>query len=386
MNDLPGVSAKATLERGATPGATRVIIDASEGPLLNATLSADNFGNYYTGVWRGTGQAAINDAFGIGDQLSLSLTGGEGLFLGRASYGLPVGSNGLRANLAFTVLYYEVGRELSSLDSNGRADTINLSASYPLVRSRSASLWGNFSYECRMLMDNANGVKTRDRKVNTGTFDLFSTLYDSIGGGGLTSLRLSLAAGDLNLSGVPTAEAADAAGGQTAGKYVKFGYSAARLQRATERLSLFAAINGQFATSNLDSSEEFILGGPSGVRAYPVGEGSGDEGAVLTFETRYDLFADRSLGNLQLVGFLDAGHTLINRNEYPGGFNNAANSNEYWISGGGAGLNYDKPGVCSIRLSYANKIGHNSGRTVAGKDSDNHNSDGQFWLQAIAWF
>lgn len=386
LNDLPGLSARATLERGDTPGTTRIIIDAMEGALLDANLSVDNFGNYYTGAWRGTGQAAVNDAFGIGDQLSLSLTGSEGLIQGRAAYGVPVGSSGLRANLAYTGLYYEVGEELTSLDSNGRADTLNLSASYPIARSRTASLWGNASYEYRKLQDEANGVETRDRAINVGSYDLSSTLYDGFGDGGLTSMRLAITSGDLNLSGNAPAEAADAAGPKTAGSYVKINYSLARLQRASQRLSLFAAINGQIAGCNLDSSEEFILGGPSGVRAYPMGEGSGDEGTVLTFETRYDLDLQPSWGSFQVVGFIDSGHTRLNHENYPGGVTNATDRNDYWLSGGGAGINYDKPGLFSLRLAYAAKIGNNPGRSYTGKDSDNHNSDGQLWLQAIAWF
>ena len=54
----------------------------------------------------------------------------------------------------------------------------------------------------------------------------------------------------------------------------------------TDRVSLYAAINGQFASKNLDISEKMGLGGANGVRAYPEGEAYGDQGYVLNLEAR----------------------------------------------------------------------------------------------------
>ncbi len=51
----------------------------------------------------------------------------------------------------------------------------------------------------------------------------------------------------------------------------------------TRRMALFKA---QLSSGNLDSSSKFSLGGPAGVRAYPVGEGSGDQGLQLSLEAR----------------------------------------------------------------------------------------------------
>jgi hemolysin activation/secretion protein len=51
--------------------------------------------------------------------------------------------------------------------------------------------------------------------------------------------------------------------------------------------TLYASFSGQRASKNLDSSEEFFLGGPNGVRAYPQGEGAGDEGWLSRLELRH---------------------------------------------------------------------------------------------------
>ena len=93
------------------------------------------------------------------------------------------------------------------------------------------------------------------------------------------------------------------------GSYHKLGFNVARLQRVTDRVSLYGAINGQFASKNLDISEKMGLGGMYAVRAYPVGEAYADEGYVATLEARLLLpkFSERMPGQMHLIGFVDTG-------------------------------------------------------------------------------
>jgi len=67
----------------------------------------------------------------------------------------------------------------------------------------------------------------------------------------------------------------------------------------------------QRSEKNLDSSEQFTLGGPTGIRAYPVGEAPGDQGWVSSAELRY-----RVIPALQLVAFYDLGAVEANRYTY----------------------------------------------------------------------
>ena len=142
MQDLPGVAAsRASLAPGTSPGTTRVTIDVTESPLLGGMISADNYGDRYTGAWRGTGRVTANGPLGVGDSLSLSVTGAEHTIQGSAVYALPLGGSGLTGSLAYSGLYYELGEDLASLEAEGRADTLAASLTYPLVRSRALSLW-----------------------------------------------------------------------------------------------------------------------------------------------------------------------------------------------------------------------------------------------------
>ena len=386
INDLPGVAAKGTLERGEVYGTTRVLLDVTEGPLLSGGISADNFGNRYTGAWRGTGFLSINDPFGIGDQLSLSMTGAENLYQGRAVYSAQLHPRGLKGTVSFSSLYYKLGSNLAALDANGYADTIGASLSYPIIRSRTFSLWTSAGYEYRMLNDYTAATLTKDRDIHSGTVDVSSSSLDSFGGGGLTSIRLAFTAGDLALGNRTNAQN-DGITAQTAGTYTKLGYSVARLQRLIDNLTLFGSVSGQLALNkNLDSSEEFILGGPSGVRSYPTGEGSGDEGHAFTLELRYDTPLPQSYGTLQLVGFGDAGTVTLHHKLWPNAVAIATAKNSYWLGGAGIGVNYSYKSLLALRGTWAHTIGSNDGRSLTGKDADNRSEDNRFWLQASVWF
>ena len=61
---------------------------------------------------------------------------------------------------------------------------------------------------------------------------------------------------------------------------INFYYS----QWINENLNFKTSGLAQFSNKNLDSSEQLSLGGITGVRAYPSGEASGDQGYKLTTE------------------------------------------------------------------------------------------------------
>jgi len=149
------------------------------------------------------------------------------------------------------------------------------------------------------------------------------------------------------------------------GTFNKLAYSLSRQQRVSDKYSLQLALSGQQASKNLNSSEKFSLGGASGVRAYPQGEGSGDQGLLANLEVH------RSLNEqLQALVFYDAGSVDINRNPY--GATAAANTR--FISGAGLGLN-GQVGQLQFKTSVAWR--------ASGGDpvSDTSTRNPRWWLQ-----
>jgi len=385
INDIPGLSARGVLERGDTPGTTRVLIEAVEGPLFGGNASVDNFGNRYTGTLRGTTQVTLNDALGLGDELRLGVTGAEDFYSGAVNFALPIGSSGLRAGVGYSALYYELGKEFSALDADGRADSLSLSLQYPFVRTRAFSFWQGFTYAYRDLEDRIDRDVVRDHELHLATFEWTLSASDRFGGGGLTSARAGFTIGGLKL-GIGADAAADAAGPDSEGRFSKFTYSFSRLQRLTNQLTAFGALNGQFASQNLDSSEKFILGGPTAVRAYPVGEAAGDEGHSLTLELRYDLPVMSRWSDIQLVTFFDAGNITFYADPWNNAVISATGENDYWLYGGGFGVNLGKVGRYALRTSFAHTLGNNPGRSLDGNNADGKDGDSRAWVQGVVWF
>ncbi|MDP2034781.1 MAG: ShlB/FhaC/HecB family hemolysin secretion/activation protein [Polaromonas sp.] len=373
LSDIPGVNIKSTLVPGETPGSSDLVVDITPGKRVSGSVDVDNAGNYYTGEYRLGGTVNINNLLGQADVLSLrAVTSGSGLNYGRASYQMQFGK--ATAGIAYSRLAYELGKEFAPLQANGTAEVASVYGSYPLIRSRNTNLNAGLNYDHRTFQDRIDVFPSvTDKKANVLTASLYGNHRDNLGGGGVNAFSLGLSAGNLDIE-TPAALAADAASARTNGSYGKLAFSASRLQRMTDTLSLYAGINGQLASKNLDASEKMVLGGMDGVRAYPQGEAFGDQGYLVTLEARQLLPKPESLpGQVHLIGFVDAGTVTINKKPW------ATGDNQRSLGAYGVGLTWGDPGNFAIRTYYARKLG-NSAATAAPDKS------GRFWIQAIKYF
>lgn len=380
MNDLPGISAKASLAAGSSPGTTAILVDVIEGPLLSGALWSDNQGNRYTGTWRGNGLLNINDPFRYGDQMSLLLTGTEGLVQGRAGYSFPLAPNGLKGTIAYTGMTYDLVGDMASLKAGGYSHSLDAGLSYPWIRSRTVNVTSSLGYQFKSLTDSVDNSDIRDKRLHSGTAGISGDLYDTFMGGGYTIWNAGVTAGTFR-EGL-----ADIAVTGAEGSYARFNLGLSRLQRLAERVSINLSWSAQLALDNLDSSEKFNLGGPNGVRAYAVGEGSGDSGHLFNIDLRYELPLPTAFGALQLSGFYDAGQVTLHHDAWPNSVVTATNKNSYWLQGGGIGLNYSYSGTFNLRSSWARVIVDNPGRSIDGKDADGRSDADRFWLQAMFLF
>ena len=128
-------------------------------------------------------------------------------------------------------------------------------------------------------------VTASPKKVPGAKLGFSGDTRDGLGGGGWNVFSAGWTIGSLDIES-PIERAADALTARSQGGYHKLQLSAARLQTLSGPLSLYAAVRGQLAFDNLDSSEKMELGGAYGVRAYPEGESYGDQGYIATAEAR----------------------------------------------------------------------------------------------------
>jgi hemolysin activation/secretion protein len=374
LSDIPGVRVKSTLAPGAEVGTSDLIVDIAPAPRISGSVEADNAGNRFTGAYRAGGTVYLNDPAGIGDQASLRLLASSGgLAYGRAAYQAPVGE--ATVGVAFTHLRYALGKEFSVLDADGTADIVSLFGSYPLVRSRRVNLSALAGFDARKLKDRVGATGTRsDKSIRALTLGFSGDSRDGLGGGGWNAFSAGWTFGRLDIE-TPLERAADALTARTQGHYGKLQFAAARLQTVSGPLSLYAAVRGQLAFDNLDSSEKMELGGAYGVRAYPEGEAYGDQGYIGTLEARLMLnqWTGTLPGRLQLIAFADVGEVRYAHDPWFTGSNHASRS------GVGAGVNWAGPHGLVLRGSYAAKLGDQP--ATSGPDRP-----GRFWFQATKLF
>jgi hemolysin activation/secretion protein len=375
VQELPGSApGRAILSPGQAIGETDLRVEIEPGRRIGGAIELDNYGSYFTGATRLSGQLDLYSPLRLGDWLSIRATKGfSGLEYARAGYELPVGGDGLKLGAAYAHVDYRLGKSFSALDASGDADTVSLYASYPLIRSRSHNLYGKVIAERKDLQDRVNVTSTvSDRNSSTGALALNGDYFDSLGGGGASAYFLTYTGGTLRID-TPAIKAIDDATARTSGSFNRWNAGYVRQQGLTERASLYVSIFAQKAGKNLDSSEKMFLGGIGGVRAYPQGEAPGDSGYVASAELRYAFNFAALPGTWQASAFLDSGEVKINEDPF------IAASNRRRLSGGGLGLEWIQTGDFSVRLSVAQRIGN--ARATSGPDGHTRG-----WLQAIKYF
>ena len=146
------------------------------------------------------------------------------------------------------------------------------------------------------------------------------------------------------------------------GTFSKIVANLTSVQTFSKQWDILLRFQGQMAGNNLDSSEQIYLGGANAVRAYPQGEGSGDEGYQATAELRYHT----KVPGVTLSTYFDIGHVKYTHNgAMPGGTT---------LKGWGIGVAWNRPNDFFARFDYARRIG------LANNATDDAKSKQRMWF------
>ncbi|NVO06417.1 MAG: ShlB/FhaC/HecB family hemolysin secretion/activation protein [Rhodoferax sp.] len=377
-NDLPGAGVEASLVPGANPMHTDVAVTSLDKPASYADLGTDNAGAESTGIYRLSAYGQFGNPGGYGDRLAWNALHSDGSDYVRLAYSLPLGGDGWRVGVNSARFDYKLNAaDLAALHATGSSDVNGLEASYPLLRARQHNLQLNLAYDQRHYENRANAATTTRYRIDSLGLGLEGNTYESARGNAFSSAALTWVAGYLDLGGSPN-QAADAATTQAAGSYNKLRYSLSRQQDIAPTLAWYAALTGQMADKNLDSSEKLYLGGADGVRAFPSSEAGGSEGQVLNLELRWR--PDAAWG---LTGFYDWGEIQVNRfNSFVG----AATPNRYALQGGGLALSWQGVSGVRLALSWARRSQANPNPTAGGNDQDGTRHIDRIWASAHVFF
>ncbi|RBA23597.1 ShlB/FhaC/HecB family hemolysin secretion/activation protein [Herminiimonas fonticola] len=287
---------------------------------------------------------------------------------------------GTQIGFSIARLEYALEKQFAALGATGNADVLTLNLSHPFIRSRTNNLYGLLSIDQKKLSDEtATPVQQSDRKINAVHFGLAGQYVDKLfGWSGFSAYRVNATAGHLHLDQASLAFDSGPGGSNAAGSFGKLNLDYQRTQIFSATSSLYASLQAQLASKNLGSAEKMSLGGPEGVRSYPVGEGIGDEGALVRLEYRHRLPSTvEAIGApLTLLAFYDYGHLHFN---HDGAINaNAVNSTS--LGAVGIGATVEKIGDFAIKAYLAWRT------TDALPTTGDPDRSPRAWLSVQKWF
>ncbi|MCW1966408.1 ShlB/FhaC/HecB family hemolysin secretion/activation protein [Polynucleobacter sp.] len=383
LNETPGVMVASQLEPGKNDGETAVRVQLTEPPVGAGRVELNNYGSRTTGANQGVIALNANNVTGIGDQAALNGIYSEGSQYIQGAYSIPGSKDGLRLGVAGTYLNYKnVSNYASPNGGWGDSWTAGLSAAYPLIRSQATNLNATMNYDVKSYMNKNQATQyvISSYNINNFSIGMSGNHYDGFGGGGISTGSVSLVFGYLDVLGTST----PGYGAYTPPSFTKLAVSGSRNQQLTEDglTSFYIAASGQMASVNLNSAEQFYLGGPYGVRAYPVAQAGGSQGGLATAELRRQLPQ-----NVTISAFFDAGVVQQYKNVYPGWQGLTHANNTYSLMGAGLGVKW-MYGGWNVAGSVAWKVGNNPLYNQYGQavNTDGTTTNPRGWITASYTF
>ena len=354
ISDLYGLGLRVDVKPGRLPGTAIVVFSPRPQKRVSGSVTLDADGSPYIGRYRIGARLTVASPLGIGDGLSLSAlestTGG--LKFALLGYTAPIGGSGLKAGLAVSSLRYAIDSNIFPIGYTGSATAVNVFALYPIVRSRNLNLFVVGGGDDKRYDDSISQLDTR-KTVRDVSLQFSGDFRDAWLRGGIGTFDLSVEHGRIDLSGL------GGVGNDDAPTFDKFNFGVTRLQNLVpDHYQLYVAVHGQWALDNLDTTEQFRVGGPDGVRAFAPGEGSSDSGVLGSLELRW-LPPQRLFGRMAremvLAAFVDAAEVQFRHdpNVLPRapGYRNTAS-----YQGIGISLAMSRPGHYGLTVSLARPL------------------------------
>ena len=322
LRDLAGVDAVADVQPGAQPGEADVVVTAKpSGRGWSALFGADNYGTRSAGDARAYVDAEAHNLAGRGDVLGarVQLTeDGTDNTLFRIGYSTTLGgghATRLGAQVARTE--YALGKQFEALGAVGHAEVASLNLTQPFVRTRPLNVFGAIAVERKDLTDRTTTPASKvDRRVDAVRISALGNFVDDAAGSSFSSYALSFTQGRLKLDAAAKALDQGAFGLDTAGTFRKLNLELQRLTAIGAAGRFMLGVQAQAASRNLTSAEQMSLGGPTGVRGYPVGEGVGDTGGIVNVEYRH-AFAPLGAVPVAASVFYDLGRVKFHQDGAP---------------------------------------------------------------------
>jgi hemolysin activation/secretion protein len=302
-NDLPGIELRSVLAPSKAPGAADLTLVASV-KKFEGFASIDNYGSRYLGPGQFTLGLVGNQWLGVNDQwrfVGVS-SGNSEMAYAQLSYSQVVTTEGLKLGAAVSRARTQPGDVLAPFDVRGNADTVSLSASYPLLRTRNESLFLRGVYDHSDVHTNVLGTRVIEDRIRALRLGISWRLLDRLDG--QNALEVDFSQG---LGGTQEADLLKSRAGAK-GVFNKLSFDYERSQFLSPNVSFTVGAGGQWANTPLLSSEQYALGGRRFGRAYEPAEVVGERALAFRVEPRYTgASSTPGIRSWQVFGFYDIG-------------------------------------------------------------------------------
>ncbi len=298
LQNYPGLTVFGTFREGGDLGDTELLIRVQDEKRVSVTPSFDNYGSAFTGETRGRVQFEVNNPFGSADQFSgylLQTFSPQNGFYGGFSYLNTLAGGKSAVGFGFSNNQFDVTDVNTNVDLGveGNVQQASLFFRQGFANSRT------FRADGILDLSRKDAVTTQPGDDPTDELLVLSYTYDysavSRQRRGINLGYVTLLAGN-NSGDFPSRQGGSQALAE--GSYGKFAFGYQRLQRFGQNHALLLRLDGQYSDDLLVSLEQYPIGGPANVRAYPVAEALVDSGGSATLEWIIDApgFANRPVG------------------------------------------------------------------------------------------
>ncbi len=295
-SDFPGVSVFGVFQPGTAVGETDLVVRTQEERHWQASVRADNYGTRFTGQYRVFADLQWNNPTGVGDRFYAAILrqfDPTNARFWQLEYERPIGPPGMTIGVSGQRNPFDVGSDLAGAGLTGESEIFRLFGRHFLVRSRQKNVSSIITWRRSNATTSQFGVPIATDELSVLEVEVdFDSIDGRARGLNVGALGMTVGLGDL-LGGVGDNAAAQtpgcpsrvgASGECATNDFFKTFSSYSRLQRLDEGISLLVRTEGQWSPSLLTSLEQFTIGGPASVRAYPVSEALFDSGLFGSLE------------------------------------------------------------------------------------------------------
>ena len=310
-NDLGGVESQSFVKATDQVGVLNLVVQAQKKP-IQLSVGVHNRVSESVGKIRMESYAIVGNLFGLFEQHYMGFNSSFDQKSNSVVYqgSVPIGTNGLQASASLSGAW--VKPELNGIRlSESQSTSASLGLNYPAIRTRNTNVYsyGSLDFNNNQRDSAFNGQRDNDEKIRNITLGVRAEHLDTWHG--VNQLDISTQKG-LNVLGA--SEQGDALLSGVAGvgnpQFFKQNLYLARLQSLGYGFSVLSAVTGQWSKDNLLSSQQFVIGGNSFLRAYDPGEIAGDRGIAAKLELRHQSHILNT--DLTSYGFYDWGEARYN--------------------------------------------------------------------------